>query len=390
MDLNETIFTELFKQVCRKCFGHPLSEPLSESDSNFLSNQVFEKTGLVIGVKSIKNYSQYIFNRRDSKRENPSVATLDTLARYLLNAPYTDEIQRKKNESHHPYWFQYKSSFQNAAAKSKKHFSWRKIMLAVIVIIVTLASGLLVKYLLKKSNNENFSDDFTSVDSDSLKMKGWKVKDLDTAYWMKRGIRKGNLALYTLKGDNWPDSSGVAGIRNLLIRPVDADCFSTEIHLIDFIPHQNWQQAGILLSEDSTFKGKVLRMSIGFNNFFGGYNKPAEIIIQVVGSSESGNFTKPEEFAHVTLFNLERGKDSLVTNNLLKSSLKIEKKQNHFRFLYTNGRMEDFAFKEASHVDFNITPKYIGIFAMQGNTNSENAMPVFFDSFSFTKIDCNK
>jgi hypothetical protein len=50
---------------------------------------------------------------------------------------------------------------------------------------------------------------------------------------------------------------------------------------------------GILLSEDSTFKSKMLRLSISFNDFFGGYNKPAEIIIQAISSSESEGLRKP-------------------------------------------------------------------------------------------------
>jgi len=78
MDLNDTVFINLFREVCQKCFGHPLTEPFSETDSKLLANTIFEQTGLVIGVKSIKNYSQYIFNPGGNKKENPSVATLDT------------------------------------------------------------------------------------------------------------------------------------------------------------------------------------------------------------------------------------------------------------------------------------------------------------------------
>lgn len=388
-DLNDTVFINLFREVCQKCFGHPLTEPLSETDSKLLANNILEQTGLVIGVKSIKNYSQYVLNTRENKKENPSAASLDTLARYLLDAPYTDEIQRKKNESHHPYWFQYKAGFSNSAPKTGYSFSWKKIMMAGAILFLTMAAIVIINFQRDKKGN-HFADDFRSVSSDSLRAKGWMIKKAEEVYWNRRSENEGYLSLYTLRGDNWPDVQNAPGIKNLLLRKIESDCFTTEIHLSDFIPNQNWQQAGILLSEDSTFSGKVLRLSLGYNNFFGGYVKPGEIIIQAVVSSQAGNLSKPEEVAHVTLFSAEPGKDSIIADNLSRSALKIEKKDNHYRLLYSIGRMENFAFKEAVHGDFNIQPRYIGLFAMQGFADKEKPIPVLFDSFSLTGIDCSK
>jgi hypothetical protein len=391
---NENIFTQLFKEVCQKCFGHPLSQPLSETDSKLLANTILEQTGLVIGVKSIKNYSIYIFNT-GAKKENPSVATLDTLARYVLSAPYTDELQRKKNEGHYPYWFKYKSAFANTAGDDntrvfkKRSFTNRKMMVIILItIILPVISILLVTALQRTKRPKYFADDFDSVSMDSLRHKKWMVKQTQAAFWKMRDKKTGHLSLYTLKGDNWPGDQSTAGIRNLLFREVNADCFIAEVRLTEFFPKQNWQQAGLLLSEDSTFTGKVLRLSISYNDFFGGYEKPAEIIIQAVGSSENESASKPEEIAHVTLFSLEPGRDSLISANLSKAALKIEKRKNHYRFLYTNGRMESFAFKEATHGDFDIQPKYIGIFAMQGFAEKENPMPAQFDSFRLMPVDC--
>ena len=325
-----------------------------------------------------------------NKKENPSAATLDTLARYVLNAPYTDEIQRKKKESHHPYWFQYKSKFSSTAIKKRSPLKRKKALIATFIILGAAIVLTLINYLIQPKSGDHFIDDFNSVDSDSLELRGWRIKKTDNAYWEKRNLNANHLTLYTLRGDNWPDNKNAPGIRNLLVREVNWDCFATEIHLSDFIPKQNWQQAGILLSEDSTFSGKVLRLSIGYNNFFGGYVKPAEIIIQAVASSETGNLSKPEEIAHVVLFSVEAGKDSLIADNLSKSALKIEKKDNHYRFLYSIGRMENFAFKEAVHGDFNIRPKYIGLFSLQGFADTENPIPVLFDSFSLIGINCSK
>jgi hypothetical protein len=392
---NEKAFIQLFKEVCQKCFGHSLSQPLSETDSKLLANNILEQTGLVIGVKSVKNYSLYVLNPKAGKKENPSVATLDTLARYILNAPYTDELQRKKNESHYPYWFKYKSNFSNeanednATTTKRATFKTGRALTGIILVVFFLAvSFLLINTLQKKKEQKYFVDDFNSVSIDSLTKKGWRVKQTDTAFWNLRNEKAAHLSLYTLKGDNWPGAKNPAGIRNLLFREVTADCFIAEVHLTEFLPKQNWQQAGLLLSEDSTFTGKVLRLSIAYNNFFGGYERPAEIIIQVVGSSEKGNLSKPEEIAHVTFFSLEPGKDSLISANLSRSALKIEKKNNTYRFLYTHGEMESFAFKEAAHGEFNIHPKYIGIFAMQGFAEKEDAIPVQFDSFNLMPGDC--
>jgi hypothetical protein len=76
---DKAVFDSLFREACLKCFGYPLSSPLSETDSKLLSNRILDQTGLVIGAKSIKNYSFYLHDRNiTSREENPSVATLDT------------------------------------------------------------------------------------------------------------------------------------------------------------------------------------------------------------------------------------------------------------------------------------------------------------------------
>jgi hypothetical protein len=388
-DLNDSIFCSLFKDACEKCFGFPLTSPLSETDSKVLSNKILEQTGLVIGVKSIKNYSIYVLNPGESKKENPSPATLDTFARYVLNAPYTDEATRKDNEAHYPYWFTYRSKFGNTTAERK-----RSKLKIPRIILVTAAGAMVVFILLKPFTNRKIVDDFiekfNSVREDSLISNGWFVKHRDTTWWNKRNTKTGHLSLYTLHGDNWPGSNEPGGIRNLLVRSISAECFTTEIHISDFAPMQNWQQAGILLSEDSTFKNKVLRLSISYNDFFGGYKMTPEIILQGVSAVESGSQSKPEEFVHAVLFKVEPSQEELVKDNLKKSALKIEKKGNHFRFLYTAGSLESFAFREVIAKDFMIQPKYIALFAIEGFSDNKNFIPANFDSFSFNSIACDE
>lgn len=285
-EINEIVFFKLFREASEKCFGYPLTAPLSEADSKLLSIKIQEHTGLVIGVKSIRNYSLFMFGNKEGKKENPSIATLDTFARYVLNAPYTNEVQRKNDEGHHPYWFQYKSTFYRDDQIKGNTISipWKKIAVVGLIAIAILTTVFLVQSV--KSSTEDFTDNFNDVSKDSLQMKGWKVQLLDTIWWNKRQQKPGHLSLYTLRGDNWKSMSDSVGIKNLLVRKLTTDCFTTEIHLSDFFPSKNWQQAGILLSEDESFSGKVIRLSISYNDFFGGYESPPEIIIQGLSSTE--------------------------------------------------------------------------------------------------------
>jgi len=388
--MNEAVFFSLFKEACEKCFGNPLIHPLTETDSKILANKIFEKTGLVIGPKSIKNYSLYVLGPKDYRKENPSDATLDTLSRYVLDAPYTDEINRKKNESHYPYWFQYRNKFTaggaappvHKVARPKKRTVLLITALAIIIIIPTII------LLSKKSHTDSFTDNFFSITEDSLLKHGWILKSVNPQWWEKRSEKPGHLALFTLRGDNWKNAENEAHISNLIMRRIQSECFTVEIHLTGFVPGQNWQQAGILLSEDSTFKGKMIRLSISYNDFFGGYEKPPEIIIQAVSSTETGNLSRPEEIAHFVLFNIEEDKKALVEKNLETSALKIEKYGEHFRFLYTAGPKESFAFKEITSKEISIHPRFIGLFAIQGWTNGLNIIPAYFDSYVFTSIPC--
>ena len=48
---------------------------------------------------------------------------------------------------------------------------------------------------------------------------------------------------------------------------------------------------------------------------------------------------------------------------------------------------EIFAFKEMLIRELNFNPKYIGIFAMSGNTNHPEIIPVYVDLFRI-KSDC--
>lgn len=178
-------FAALFREAYLKSFGQALENPLSETESKLLCNQVLDQTGLSIGWKSVKNYSFFVVNPNAAKPENPSVATLDTLARYVLRAPYTTEIKRKNDESHHPYWFLYKEQFNKSRKKTPpKGWVTAAWVLAAGVIVIIL-SVMYMNHIFSKGSAE-FTDDFKTVDGNNLDSRGWFIKDADNAYWAKR------------------------------------------------------------------------------------------------------------------------------------------------------------------------------------------------------------
>jgi Beta xylosidase C-terminal Concanavalin A-like domain len=387
-DLDSLAFAALFKEVFAKCFGHGIENPMTETESKVFCNKVLDQTGLSIGWKSVKNYSFFVIGGDRGKAENPSTATLDTLARYVLNAPYTSEIKRKDNESHYPYWFLYREKISRSAGKPdrRRWFLGTGVILTGTVLIIL--SVIYFKYIVTPAPSGSFTDNFKDTNEASLLKNGWMVKAKDTVYWDKRDEIPGQLTLYTLKGDNWPDPSAKPAIRNLLLRRLPAGCFTAEVHLSDFIPAAEWQQAGILLLDDTVLTGKSIRLSLAFNDNFGGRKMPSEIYVQAICSLGDG-FGKPEELAHKPLFYPDSIRDNpVMLQNLHNSALRIEKHGSKFRFLYSVGATENGAFKEIVTHDFDMSPKYIGIFAIKGFTNSV-AIPVRFKFFRITADACN-
>jgi len=384
-DLDDLAFSELFREAYQKCFAVPLKDPLTETEGKLFSGKIFDQTGLVIGPKSIKNYSSYIINNRNNKEENPSIATLDTLARYVLNAPYTDELQRKNKESHYPYWFQYKNQFHTTFKKPVKKRSLPVLFLSGAIILII--GFLFIFFYSGQKKAREFREDFNSVSEDSLLSKDWFVQAKDDAYWNRRTEQPGHLSLFTLRGDNWPDSSNRPNIKNLLLRKNSSGCFITEVHLSGFMPKQNWQQAGILLLEDTNFTGKALRLSLLYNDFYGGFPKSKEIIAQAI-ISKGKEFARPEEIAHHLIFKIDSTNEELVRQNLQHFALRVEKNGTKFRLLYANGSMANSAFKEILSMDIDMNIKFIGLFALKGFVDSADNIPAAFDFFSYMPDKC--
>ena len=404
-DLDFLAFANLFKEASLKCFGYPLKDPFTETESKLFHNQVFDQTGLTIGWKSLKNYSLFVVGGPSGKEVNPSVATLDTLARYVMDAPYTVEIERKKKEGHYPYWFRYKEKLfrsreagqaegalgepredipdaGNAETVNRSIRRKARIRIAVVSGMAVIVLAILAVYISLRNGPVQFTEDFHALREDTLTGRGWFVKAKDSGYWERRGEVPGCMTLFTLKGDNWPDSVQTPVIRNLLLRKIPCDCFTIELHLKNFIPRQNWQQAGILLMEDTSFAGKSIRITIAYNDYNGGYPRSRSILIQAI-TSLGRNFGKPEEIAHIPLYNVDSLDNSpVIAKNLDNSALRIEKQGNKFRFLYANGIWENTSFKEMATHEFPMNPRYVGLFALKGFVENADDIPVRFKFFS--------
>jgi hypothetical protein len=388
-ELDTSAFESLFKEAFEKCFGYPLKESLSETESKLFYNKIFDQTGLVVGWKSLKNYSSFIVEGPVVKPENPSIATLDTLSRYVVAAPYSSETERKEKESHYPYWFGYKEKFHRSSIKEPvavRSGTRRQVILAsgfflVIILIIIVRNHY-------RPGSVPFVENFHDLSPSSLNQHGWFLQSPDTVFWNRRDEKKDRLTLFTIRGDNWPNGQEKIGVRNLLLRKITKDCFEAEVHFADFLPDQNWQQAGLLLLEDTNFTGKGIRLSVAYNDFFGGYNKPKEIIIQAI-TSFGKNYGEPEEIAHQPVaFTDSIRLHPELAKNLANSSLKIEKEGKKFRFLFAGGSVSNPAFKEVVTHEFDMQPRYIGLFAMKGFVDSAAIMPVHFTFFRLKENDC--
>lgn len=373
-NLSDTnIFVKLFKATYQKCFGFELEKVPTETECKYLCDEIEDKTGLVIGWKSLKNYSIFILDEKSEKVVNPSTSTLDTLSRYVLETPLATEKERKNQRNPYLYWFQYKERFLERHLKSESFkISWRKIGFALLVVVFTLTLLILFKF----SKDLEITETFQVLDEASLSKREWFTLNKNNKYWALRDSIPNQLTLFTLNGDNWKSKYHEPEINNLLYRELPEGDFGVEIHFSDFVPSENWQQAGLLIMEDTLYSGKSLRVSLGYNDFSGGIEQPGEILVQVV-ASKGKEFENVEEVEHYSLFKMDNSNNSrFIENNLKHSALKIEKRGENYRFLYAASPLDNFSLKEIRQYNFKMKPKYIGIFAIKGFVENTEIIPV--------------
>jgi hypothetical protein len=172
------------------------------------------------------------------------------------------------------------------------------------------------------------------------------------------------------------------------VRRSTLECFVAELRLTAFFPRQNWQQAGLLLLEDTAFAGRSVRASIGFNDFAGGFPQTKEILVQAI-TSLGRESSKPEEVVHHRLFVEEPATVDLVRQNLEHSALRVEKRGAQLRFLSSAGTMKNAAFKEVGRAEFDFRPAYVAVFGLEGFVTPSATVPASVDAFSLAEVPCS-
>jgi hypothetical protein len=128
-------------------------------------------------------------------------------------------------------------------------------------------------------------------------------------------------------------------------------------------------------------------MSIGYNDFSGGFPQTREIIVQAI-TSLGQRTGRPEEFVHQRLFVVDSAIEPLVRQNLESSALRIEKRGAHLRLLYSAGPLKNGAFKEVGRTDFDFRPTLVALFAIKGFVSESAVVPVHVDAFSQAEVAC--
>jgi hypothetical protein len=81
---------------------------------------------------------------------------------------------------------------------------------SIVAVIIILA----IVQLLHNKNQQRFTDHFHSLQNDALAENGWFVQSKDSVWWNRRNERPHFLTLFTLRGDNGPDSVNAPLIKN--------------------------------------------------------------------------------------------------------------------------------------------------------------------------------
>jgi len=133
-----------------------------------------------------------------------------------------------------------------------------------------------------------------------------------------------------------------------------------------------------------------MRVSFAYNDYNGGYPRSGTILIQSITSPGNG-LDKPEEIAHVVLFHTDSLQtDTIVRQSLAHSALRIEHRGGRYRILYADGVSETTSFKEVVSHDFEMKPRYAGLFALRGFVDSGDARQAQFRFFSLHCEICDK
>ena len=237
---------------------------LSETEANSLAVLIEERTGMTISGKTIINFINAILKDTPNKI-NPSLVSLDTLARYCLDIPRGSDQERKK-QNNYIYWYQYCEQLRNGNYQTYEPSIQKEIpnnnieeenpflnknnKRRWIALFISLFFLILTLFLMpQKTTNYTQNFDFSTPQQliDSLKRDGWIIIDEDSAFLYKQN-RPGALTLYTLAGDYWVKPKEEPIIKNLLLKKINCgSCCEIIIKIDDFRPDCRHQQVAIMI-----------------------------------------------------------------------------------------------------------------------------------------------
>jgi hypothetical protein len=334
----EQQYIDLLKQqVWEKSIG---TKEIVEEKNYFeqIAEDVFETTHERIHWHTVRNLYE--------GRHNPSTATLNILATYLLGSRdqprtfqhFIEHYRRKKIPPPQKRWY----------------------AMGGILLVV----GLLAVYTQSlKHSTQAFSQKLTHSNLEVLENQGWFLfpDSIDRDLWVQ-DTTPGFLTLKTYLGDSWLENIDYEPkIINILARKLRCgDCCTIEVVLAGFNPYQRYQMAGFYLFEEKE-PWPSLRYCLDY----------------AVSSNNVGSVLRLEKYWNERVILLTDGRflgqkivvtpivdgkpDPPIDSLVLK--LRIEGNQYSF-YKQVNDQYEE-APVLTKHLPLK-TPRYIGLYAAQG------------------------
>lgn len=368
--------TTLLAMVALKGLGERKIRKITEGEARSLAAHIKELTGQTISPRSLINYFKAA-ESEDWMSINPSMYTLDILAKYGLNGS-SGMYGRELPSDAGLYWLKFKQN-ETASAVSPRPAGRLKIR-GIFWVTLFILLGIPAAWLILKPSPTDFRDTFDHVSLDALQDSGWAVLDLDTL-WLKKQPMAGHLTLYTLHGDYWTKPHETPYVRNTLVRkiknPREWDIF---LNLTDFKPNGTFQQVGLVFFETPQNKQRVIRYTLCYTMeeqldcFYP--KKYAELLEIKNGLVEAIKST--------AVHNRPDGHGNLESHDVC---LRVQFTEGKFIFSFQAGDTYQ-GFTPIKEHQSTLKPKYVGIFAFQGQTDfsgkpfNSDTIPAFINDFS--------
>lgn len=380
------LFRELLKKVRHKASHDDQITRITESEAKIIAAAIHKSTGETISTKTLINYFRAAYTGSWTG-VNPSLLTLDILARYCLEDNPGEQGHLDPIEGY--FWIRFKQ-LSDSPGRGESTFT-RDTKKNKLNNPITLSASILglicitFFYIFFKNHRpmQNFFDDFSNVSMAYLEENGWKILFKDEV-WLNKQESKNQLTLYTLAGDYWVKAGEKQAVTNTLVRQLDhPNNFSVTINISQFCPIHSYQQAGIILFEKELDPKRSLRITWGFTNQ-GTYGGPG-LNVSVIEM----NGHQP-----ITHFYHEYISDYINQSNLYEHpsgplGLMIQFNNNSISLYgYKESRLNTFTY--VTTFNTNIKPRYCGLVAFHGWTDSRymplnaDAIPVLIDDFKIT------